>query len=369
MRDLSSPCVTWEQMRERFTVFPFLDYAARHWPLHLIQAQYDAKSMLLAEKLFTGSSFLLWLQIYKYHRGTRSARTYHKDARPLYWAARLSLVPLLKKLLAGGADVNQPGGYFGTALHMAAFNGSTNVAEVLLDHGADINLSVETIGSPLQAAVMGYQDEMIHFLLSKKAKPDSAALKLAKTTGQQIAIDALIREGAVDISEETDKEEAPSEAESLLIRAITDWDLSALHKALTLGVNVNNPITIPGYKRAHPLLHALEMRFRKRNNKSSRDAPTYLDIMRGLIDAGADVNIHDGYHGSILALAAYTCDEGVVRLLLEKGANPLLDTYSGGGIYRIIHAMDRETKDVVSALLLLLLLHCCIFSDCEAIWC
>ena len=43
MRDLSSPCVTWEQMRERFTVFPFLDYAARHWPLHLTQSQYDAK--------------------------------------------------------------------------------------------------------------------------------------------------------------------------------------------------------------------------------------------------------------------------------------------------------------------------------------
>lgn len=90
--------------------------------------------------------------------------------------------------------------------------------------------------------------------------------------------------------------------------------------------------------------------------------------MRGLIDAGADVNIHDGYHGSILALAAYTHDEGAVRLLLEKGANPLLDTYSGGRIYRIIHAMDRETKDAVSALLLLLLL-CYMFSHCEAIWC
>jgi hypothetical protein len=37
---------------------------------------------------------------------------------------------------------------------------------------------------------MGYQDEMIHFLLSKKAKPDSAALKLAKTTRQQVAVDA-----------------------------------------------------------------------------------------------------------------------------------------------------------------------------------
>lgn len=221
LRDLSSPCVTWEQVRERLTVFPFLDYAARHCPLHLIQAQHDATLILLAEKLFTGPSFLPWLQIYKYHRGTRTARTYHKDARSLYWAARLNLVPLLKKLLGSRVDVNQPGKYFGTALHMAAFNGSTNVAKVLLDHGAD-NLSVGTIGSSLRAAVMGYQDEMIYFLLSKKAKPDAATLKLAKTTRQQVAVDALIQEGVVDLSEELDKEEAPSEAESLLFRAILE---------------------------------------------------------------------------------------------------------------------------------------------------
>jgi ankyrin repeat protein len=353
--DLSSPCVTWEQVRERLNVFPFLDYAARHWPLHLIQAQHDATSILLAEKLFTSPSFLPWLQIYKYHPGTRTARTYHKDARPLYWAARLNLVPLLKKLLASGADENQPGGYFGTALHMAAFNGSTNVAEVLLDHGADINLSVGTIGSPLRAAIMGYQDEMIHFLLSKKAKPDSAALKLAKTTRQQVAVDALIQEGVVDLPEEPDKEEPPSEAESLLLRAILEWDLTALHEAFTLGVDVNKPITIPGGKRAYPLLHALETRMRKKNNDSRPDAPTYLDIMHRLIDEGADVNIHDGYHGSILAFSAYWRAEDVVRLLLERGANPLLDTYSGGGIYRTIHVMDGETKNAVGALLL----NCC----------
>ena len=352
LRDLSSPCVTWEHMRERLTIFPFLDYAARHWPSHLISAQHDATAMLLAEKLFTGPSFLPWLQIYKYHRGTRTARTYHKDARPLYWAARLNLVPLLKKLLAGGADVNQTGGYFGTALHMAAFNGSTNVAEVLLNHGADINLSVGTVGSPLRAAIMGYQDEMIHFLLSNKANPDFPALKLAKSTRQQVAIDALIREGAVDLSEGLDKEETRSKAERLLFCAILDWNLSALHEALALGIDVNNPITILGGERAYPLLHAFETRSRKQKDDSSPDAPTYLDIMRGLIDGGADVNIHDGYHGSILAFAAYYGAKEAVRLLLERGANPLLETYSGGQLYSTIYGMDGETKDAVGVLLL-----------------
>jgi Ankyrin repeats (3 copies) len=351
LHDLAAPCVTWEEMRERLTEFPFLEYAARHWPSHLIQAQHDVTAMLLAEKLFTGPNFLPWLQIYKYHPGTRTARTYHKDARPLYWAARLELVPLLKKLLAHGADVNQPGGYFGTALHMAAFNGSTNVADVLLSHGADINLSVGTIGSPLRAATMGYQDEMIHFLLRKKANPDSTALELAKSTRQEVVTEALIREGAVDVSEKPSKEEACSEAKSLLLRAILEWDLSALQEALALGVDVNSPITIPGGKRAFPLLHALEVRMRKPEDGKGPDAVTHVDIMRGLIDAKADVNIHDGYHGSILALAAYWGDGDVVQLLLERGANPLLETYSGGGLYRTIYGMGKETKDAVSALL------------------
>jgi ankyrin repeat protein len=351
LRDLSVPCVTWEEMRERLTDFPFLDYAARHWPSHLIQAEHDPTAMLLADKLFTGPNFLPWLQIYKYHRGARTARTYHKDARPLYWAARLELVPLLKRLLAGGADVNQPGGYFGTALHMAAFNGSINVADVLLSHKADINLAVGTMGSPLRAAIMGYQDEMIHFLLRNKANPDSAALELAKSTRQQDVIDALIREGAVDVSEGPNKENASSEAESLLLRAILEWDLSALQEALALGVDVNSPITIPGGKRAYPLLHALEARGRKPNNGQNPHAVTHLDIMRGLIDAKADVNIHDGYHGSILALAAYRGAGDVVRLLLERGANPLLDTYSGGRIYSTIQGMGKEMKDAVSTLL------------------
>lgn len=44
-----------------------------------------------------------------------------------------------------------------------------------------------------------------------------------------------------------------------------------------------------------------------------------------------------------------------MRLLLERGANPLLDANSGGGIYRSIYGMDKETKDAVSALLL----NCC----------
>jgi ankyrin repeat protein len=114
---------------------------------------------------------------------------------------------------------------------------------------------------------------------------------------------------------------------------------------------VNKPITIPGGKRAYPLLHALETRTRKKTNHSSPDAPTYLDIMRSLIDGGADVNIHDGYHGSILAFSAYWGAEDVVRLLLERGANPLLDTYSGGRIYKTIHGIDGETKDAVGALL------------------
>src|SRR5206468_1367278 len=69
-------------------------------------------------------------------------------------------------LLKSGADVHGRalGGL--TALHLAASKGHLELAEVLLAHKADVNLSVKSV-TPLASALKAKQDKMADFLKSK----------------------------------------------------------------------------------------------------------------------------------------------------------------------------------------------------------
>lgn len=64
----------------------------------------------------------------------------HQDSfglTPLHYASRHGHVPVVKRLLAAGADPNRPEKYGFTPLHEAAENDHATVAEVLVRHGAD----------------------------------------------------------------------------------------------------------------------------------------------------------------------------------------------------------------------------------------
>ena len=59
----------------------------------------------------------------------------------LQWAAVKNRTDVTELLLSRGADVNKRSGdYHDTALHMAAFRNNTDVIEVLLKHGASTNI-------------------------------------------------------------------------------------------------------------------------------------------------------------------------------------------------------------------------------------
>ncbi|KIK53779.1 hypothetical protein GYMLUDRAFT_178406, partial [Collybiopsis luxurians FD-317 M1] len=46
---------------------------------------------------------------------------------------------LVKYLLQAGADVNAQGGFYGTALQAAAYEGKIGIVKCLLQAGADVN--------------------------------------------------------------------------------------------------------------------------------------------------------------------------------------------------------------------------------------
>ena len=71
----------------------------------------------------------------------------------LQWAAWKNRTDVTELLLSKGADVNKrSGGDHATALHMAALNNNTDVIEVLLKHGASTNVTDHRGFTPIDHA-------------------------------------------------------------------------------------------------------------------------------------------------------------------------------------------------------------------------
>lgn len=71
---------------------------------------------------------------------------------------------LVRQLLDSGADVNAVGPHGMTALHMAAIDGNTETARLLLAHGADPNVRDEQHKTALDYARKGRSAEVLALL-------------------------------------------------------------------------------------------------------------------------------------------------------------------------------------------------------------
>jgi len=76
----------------------------------------------------------------------------------------------LQSLISAGADVKARTKWDETPLHIAADRGNVEIAKVLLEHGADINVRNNKRGdTPLHRAVAKGNVEMVKFLLKQGA--------------------------------------------------------------------------------------------------------------------------------------------------------------------------------------------------------
>ena len=84
-----------------------------------------------------------------------------QEGTALHLATRNGDVDEARRLIEGGADVNERNDQGLTPLHMIALNGRTDLAELLLDSGADVNEREGYTGklTPMaMALLMGYDD-------------------------------------------------------------------------------------------------------------------------------------------------------------------------------------------------------------------
>ena len=127
-------------LTRQYRRFPLLPYAAQRWALHAghVKELGDPLWATMKDFLFSQDSgrgnFQFWVQLLIPSASVKSIR----QTPPLYYAASYGLTTVVRYLIEAGADMEVHAGRCGaTPLNIACFRGHYDVAQVLLEHGAD----------------------------------------------------------------------------------------------------------------------------------------------------------------------------------------------------------------------------------------
>jgi uncharacterized protein len=230
---------------------------------------------------------------------------------PLMFAAREDDLDSAHILIQKGADVNAFSADGKDALSLALFNGSYDVASLLIDSHANVNHADAQRFTPLFWAVdrrnmetapnfpwMVTQDPLpvIKKLLDGGADPNA----LVNSTPR-----ARMREGSPRIVLAT-----------ALMRAAFAGDLELVKLLLAHGADPH----IPSSDRETTLAAACGLAFINGYHRQ-RPPAERLEVVKLMVELGEDINHADSYGITPLMAAANLGDVNVVRYLIDKGAD------------------------------------------------
>jgi ankyrin repeat protein len=229
---------------------------------------------------------------------------------PLHIAALSGDSDIAQLLLDAGADPNRLASQntalpHATPLHLAAHFGHSDIAQLLLDAGADPNIPNAATVTPLQLAAWNGHLDVVRALIANGADLEAAdpyegvqntALRLAAWQGHLGVVQALIAKGA-------DLEPADSSGRTPLLFAAHDGHIEVVRVLILAGAELE-AATEDG--RTALFLAAWQ---------------NQEDVVRVLLAAGADPNTsrHDGY--TVLQMVSMYGFVGVARQLIAAGAN------------------------------------------------
>jgi len=223
---------------------------------------------------------------------------------PLMIAAGQGNPQIVEVLLTAGADVYVLDSRMGTtALHKAAQSGIVDVAKLLVQQGAFVNTQSPLMGTtPLHDAIWYKRPQMVVYLLEQGARTEDRTHPGLKP--MDIAKEAQLT-GIIRLLQEHQQLNAQKVEVQKLMAAVKKNDAAAVRKLIAQGVDINERAPISGTSDdGHtPLLIA------------AREG--YTDIVRELLQAGADPNLLDPMMNSSPGhKAAYVGHPKVAELLV-----------------------------------------------------
>ena len=311
----------------------------------------------------------------------------------------------IRALIKNSPDlINTPnrsyGGLRGTLLHEAAYKGHLLVAEYLLAHGADLHAEDNSHATPLfQAAQHGHK-RMVELLLAKGAEPSPRTavqpLHPAVEGNFKGVIEVLLAHKAdVNVKHPAQRRQGhaayPNEGMTALHIAVKEKSLEIAQLLLSNGADLkavyqkqrtSHPLNSLGSFDGTPLHFAVQngnptaakMLLSKGADVNALSSAgltplhyvpnresqpeTAMELADMLLAAGAKVNAPGNEDGELpgwtpLHIAVYHKLPNILRLLLEKGADPnlLLLSQSGNERTALNMAVNGSVPEVVELLL------------------
>ena len=281
---------------------------------------------------------------------------------PLLWAANLSDLDLVSRLLKAGANPNVRNKLGSTPLAEAAFNANTEMIRALLDAGADPNAAGPDGQTPLLLVARTANVDAAKLLLEKGANPNAketqrgqTALMWAAAASQAPVMRELLAHGAeVDtrsatdlmtplVSSEPRAQPRPPGGMTAMLFSVREGCLDCVKLLVEKGAKID----LPDPEGVTPLISSI--------------FNTHFDVAKYLIEQGANVDHWDWWGRTPLYLAVdyntlphggrpdqpaldQTLPIDIIRMLLEKGANSnpqlkLLPPYRATGADRGVDQM------------------------------
>ena len=247
----------------------------------------------------------------------------HFEMPPLTWAALMGQTQAAELLLQHGADVNGRNEDDNTALHLAVFLGHAETAELLLKSGADVNVKNDDDATPVD--MLGVPWEMTRLL----TRPMGIELEQEQVEAGKAKIRELLGVDAKPRAEilpnfQNNSTDVWSAARTGALKAIKHYieaggDVNALDNGFQLSAM------------SWSALHG------------------QTEVARLLIESGAEVDIKSGDGATPLHSAAFLGRTDVAKLLLENGANPQARNNDGATPVDVLY-VDWETTAFIGSL-------------------
>ena len=331
---------------ENVAAFPLAEYAAVHWVEH---AQFEGVASRVKDGMETlfdydRPHFFAWIALLNMGYG----EWYELYPLPLYYAARCGFYDLVKHLAIKHPEhINAIYGTYRFPLLASLSEDHVEIAELLLEHGADVDVRETTGGTILLKVLSRPQRNLVNIvkLLLKhgadvNARDDTlrSSLHLAEYKGELEVAQILLKHKADVNSQDNDGK--------------TPLHILSEHREYKEDDVVNHARLL--------LEHGTEVNIRDKDNQTPLLLATewaWFKLMRMLLEHGADANAENKKGKTPLHVLSehqmYGVNEEVVvhhvRLLLEHGAE--VNRRDKNNQTPFLLAMERDWFKVAQILL------------------